>query len=115
MRRDTPPLPWRRVTVKPTPEQVLAIAPNRAAVIAATTVANPASWSAAGCDDDAVWGSYIATTAEPYEVAVDLSASGPAFRCSCPSRKVPCKHCLGLLLLHANGAVAPANRLPFVS
>jgi hypothetical protein len=101
------------VTVMPTPEQVLSLAPNRAAAMAATAVADPAAWSGAGCDDRAVWGAYIATAAEPYEVAVDLT--GPAFRCSCPSRRVPCKHCLGLLLLHANHVVAPANRLPFVA
>jgi hypothetical protein len=34
---------------------------------------------------------------------VDLS--GPAYKCSCPSRKFPCKHALGLLLLWAEGAV----------
>lgn len=99
------------MTVRPTPEQVLLLAPDRAAAAAATSAADPAAWSAAGCDDEAVWGQYIATTAEPYEVAVDLT--GPAFRCSCPSRKVPCKHCLGLLLLHAQQRVSPARRLPF--
>lgn len=101
-----------RASVRPTPEQVLLLAPDRAAAAAATTAAEPGAWSAAGCDDEAVWGQYIATSAEPYEVAVDLG--GPAFRCSCPSRKVPCKHCLGLLLLHAEQRVVPAKRLPFV-
>jgi hypothetical protein len=99
------------MTVRPTPEQVLLLAPDRSAASAATIAADPASWSAAGCDDQAVWGQYIATSAEPYEVAVDLG--GPAFRCTCPSRKVPCKHCLALLLLHAQQRVAPAKRLPF--
>jgi hypothetical protein len=99
-------------SVRPTPEQVLLLAPDRAAAAAATAAADPGAWSAAGCDDEAVWGQYIATSAEPYEVAVDLG--GPAFRCSCPSRKVPCKHCLGLLLLHAEQRVVPAKRLPFV-
>jgi hypothetical protein len=38
---------------------------------------------------------------------VDLAgASGPAYRCSCPSRKFPCKHALGLLLLWAGAADA---------
>ena len=99
------------MSVRPTPEQVLLLAPDRAAAAAATTASDPGAWSAAGCDDDAVWGQYIATSAEPYDVAVDLG--GPAFRCSCPSRKVPCKHCLGLLLMHAQQHVAPARRLPF--
>ena len=88
------------------------LAPDRGAAAAAVTASEPAAWSAAGCDEDAVWGQYIATSAEPYEVAVDLG--GPAFRCSCPSRKVPCKHCLGLLLLLAAQRVVPAKRLPFV-
>lgn len=34
---------------------------------------------------------------EPYRTQADLN--GPAFQCSCPSRKFPCKHSLGLLLL----------------
>jgi hypothetical protein len=34
---------------------------------------------------------------------VDLS--GPAYRCSCPSRKIPCKHVLALLLLWSEGSV----------
>ena len=37
----------------------------------------------------------------PYQVSVDLT--GPAFRCSCPSRKFPCKHGLALLLLWVQG------------
>ena len=99
------------MAVRPTPEQVLLLAPDRAAATAATQAADPAAWSMAGCDDEAVWGQYVATSAEPYEVAVDLG--GPAFRCTCPSRKVPCKHCLGLLLMHAQQHVVPAKRLPF--
>lgn len=99
------------MAVRPTPEQVLLLAPDRAAAAAAATSADPAAWSMAGCDEQAVWGQYVATTAEPYEVAVDLEA--PAFRCTCPSRKVPCKHCLGLMLMHAQQHVVPAKRLPF--
>jgi hypothetical protein len=34
---------------------------------------------------------------QPYQVTVDLTE--PAFRCTCPSRKFPCKHGLALLLL----------------
>ncbi|HYE72986.1 MAG TPA: SWIM zinc finger family protein, partial [Blastocatellia bacterium] len=36
----------------------------------------------------------------PYQTQIDLSE--PAFKCSCPSRKFPCKHALGLFLLLAN-------------
>lgn len=100
------------MTVRPTPEQVLLLAPDRQAAAAAVEVAEPVNWSAAGCDDQAVWGQYIASSAEPYEVSIELTV--PAFRCTCPSRKLPCKHCLGLLLLHARQGVQPARRLPFV-
>ena len=99
------------MTVRPTPEQVLLLAPDRSAAAAATAAADPGAWSAAGCDEEALWGQYIATRSEPYEVAVDLG--GPAFSCSCPSRKVPCKHCLALLLLYAEQRLVAARRLPF--
>ena len=103
------------MTVQPTPEQVLSLAPDSAVGAAALALAVPASWSFAGCDDQAVWGNYIAAAAEPYAVAIDLSddIAGPAYRCTCPSRKLPCKHALGLLLLHANNGVVHAPRLPF--
>ena len=103
------------MTVRPTPDQVLLLAPDRAAATAAMPLATAASWSGAGCDDTAVWGQYVATTAEPYNVAIDVSddVGGPAYRCNCPSRKIPCKHTLGLMLLWANDGVAPARRLPF--
>ncbi|MFC6592976.1 SWIM zinc finger family protein [Deinococcus lacus] len=39
----------------------------------------------------------------PYLVAADLRTADIATKCSCPSRKFPCKHALGLLLLHAAG------------
>jgi hypothetical protein len=41
-------------------------------------------------------------------VSIDLT--GPAYRCSCPSRKFPCKHALALLLLwvRSDGAVTDA-------
>ena len=100
------------MTVRPTPEQVLLMAPDRQAAAAVVGVAEASNWSAAGCDDQAVWGQYIASSAEPYEVSIELTV--PAFRCTCPSRKLPCKHCLGLLLMHAQQGVQPARRLPFV-
>lgn len=105
------------MSVRPTPEQVLTLAPDSAAANAALALADPGAWSASGCDADAVWGQYVATSAEPYNVAVDLSddVGGPAYRCNCPSRKIPCKHALGLLLLYANNGVMPARRLPFAA
>src|SRR5687768_10629876 len=75
-----------------TSEQLAALAPDAASVAAARSVSGPRQWSSAGHDERAVWG-----TCRGYQTAVELA--GPAFSCSCPSRKVPCKHALGLLLL----------------
>nr|WP_279163542.1 SWIM zinc finger family protein [Rhodococcus erythropolis] len=39
---------------------------------------------------------------------VDLR--GPAYKCSCPSRKFPCKHALGLLVEWSEGRVPSRGR-----
>jgi hypothetical protein len=82
-----------------TSEQVATLAPDAASVTAARGVSAPRQWAAAGYDERAVWG-----TCRGYAVAVDLT--GPAYSCSCPSRKVPCKHALGLLMLWASSPEA---------
>ncbi|HEX3088296.1 MAG TPA: SWIM zinc finger family protein, partial [Ilumatobacteraceae bacterium] len=94
-------------------EQVLALAPRPSSVSAAQPLAVPARWTSTGCDDRAVWGRCIGTSAEPYECAVDHL--DVAFRCSCPSRVLPCKHALALLLLWARGQVAEGSAPPFAA
>ncbi|RFS82705.1 SWIM zinc finger family protein [Actinomadura spongiicola] len=84
-------------------EQVLGLAPDAASAKAAGGVAEPAKWAGTGCDDEAVWGECRGSGKSAYRTCADLTE--PAFRCSCPSRKFPCKHSLGLLLLWAEGAV----------
>jgi len=58
-----------------------------------------------------LWGLCAGSGKNSYQVVVDLG--GPAYKCSCPSRKFPCKHALGLLLNWAHGTVpeesAPAD------
>ncbi|KOV25921.1 SWIM zinc finger domain protein [Streptomyces sp. XY413] len=46
----------------------------------------------------------------PYRTVVDLT--GPAYKCSCPSRKFPCKHALGLLLLWSAEGVGEPGEAP---
>ena len=84
-------------------EQVLALAPDAASVAAGRKLAAARGWPALGCDEQAVWGLAQGSGKNPYQVAVDLA--GPAYKCSCPSRKIPCKHVLGLLLLWSAGEV----------
>ncbi|HEX6468466.1 MAG TPA: SWIM zinc finger family protein [Streptosporangiaceae bacterium] len=91
-------------------EQVLALAPDASASRAAQGLARPPRWDGLGLAGDAVWGEYHGTAARPYQVCAALS--GPDVRCTCPSRKYPCKHALGLLLLWSDGAVPAASAPP---
>ncbi|HEY0937270.1 MAG TPA: SWIM zinc finger family protein, partial [Trebonia sp.] len=88
------------------PDSVLALAPDDSSRRAAGPLSRPAPWSTSGATEDLVWGLCAGSGKNPYQVAVDLS--GPAFKCSCPSRKFPCKHALGLLLLWSAGTVPDA-------
>ena len=94
--------------------QVLALAPDAASQRSAEGTANPRWWSEVGCyaaeGVGAVWGACKGSGAKPYRSCVDLS--GPAYRCTCPSRKFPCKHALALLLLWSEGGVPVAAALP---
>jgi len=91
-------------------ERVLALAPDTASALAARKLARPAAWSDPGVAGDLLWGWCQGSGARPYETAVDLA--GPASRCSCPSRKFPCKHALALLLVWATGAVPAGDEPP---
>ena len=94
-------------------EQVFALAPKPSSLTAVQPLAVPSRWVGAGCDTRAVWGRCVGGSAEPYECVVDHVAV--AFRCSCPSRLLPCKHALALLLLWARGQVSQAEPPSFVA
>ncbi|MEU0837223.1 SWIM zinc finger family protein [Streptomyces sp. NPDC005969] len=84
-----------------TVEQVLALAPDESSRRAGGKLGSAGPWSGAGCDESgAVWGLCKGSGSTPYRTVVDTT--GPAYKCSCPSRKFPCKHALGLLLLWAS-------------
>ncbi len=55
-------------------------------------------------NERSLWGEMQGSGKNPYQTQVDTAAM--AFKCSCPSRKFPCKHGLGLLFLYANNATA---------
>ena len=92
-----------------TAQQVAALAPDAASLTAARKLHG--RWHSAGWCDSALWGLCKGSGAKPYQTIVDLS--GPAYKCSCPSRKFPCKHALSLLLNWSDGLVpesgAPAD------
>jgi hypothetical protein len=84
-----------------TEEQVVAAAPDVSSVAAARRLASPGPWADLGANDVLVWGRCQGSGKTPYQVSVDVLA--PAYRCSCPSRKFPCKHALALLMLWSRG------------
>ncbi|MQY19968.1 SWIM zinc finger family protein [Nocardia macrotermitis] len=92
-----------------TAQQVTALAPDAASLAAARKLHG--RWSSTGWCETALWGLCKGSGAKPYQTIVDLS--GPAYKCSCPSRKFPCKHALSLLLIWSDGMVsevgAPAD------
>lgn len=92
-------LPWNA-------DQVLAFAPDSSSASAAQGLASIHKWATLGRSDEALWGECRGSGAKPYQTRVHLV--GPAYKCSCPSRKFPCKHALGLMLLTAQTADAVA-------
>lgn len=81
-------------------EQVLALAPDESSRKAGEGLANNRKWSNLGIDNRSIWGECQGSGSRPYQTCIDLGE--PAFKCTCPSRKFPCKHGLGLFLLCVN-------------
>ncbi|WP_026119363.1 SWIM zinc finger family protein [Nocardiopsis ganjiahuensis] len=82
-------------------------------------MAKPGSWPQSGVvvadggGASAVWGECKGSGAKPYLAAAHLDGDkGPAYKCSCPSRKIPCKHVLGLLSLWSQGTVEDREDRP---
>jgi len=102
--------------------RVLALAPDASSQRAAQSLTSGRAWAASGASPGAgagagpgagpaaLWGECLGSASAPYLTVIDLS--GPAYRCSCPSRKFPCKHALALLLLWADGTVPEAAGEP---
>lgn len=86
-----------------TSEQVEALSPDAASLKAARKLLNTSKWSALGQNAEAVWGQCQGSGKKPYLTRADLR-SDIAFKCSCPSRKFPCKHALAMMLLLAQDA-----------
>src|SRR5262245_37016550 len=87
-----------------TTEQILALAPDPASAKAGQGLATARKWLTLGADAQTAWGLCQGSGKDPYQTQIDLTE--PAFHCSCPSRKFPCKHGLGLFLLLAGQPAA---------
>ena len=83
-------------------ERIEQLAPDAASAKAGLGLAKANQWRTLGQADHVIWGECQGSGANPYQVRVALADAG--YRCTCPSRKQPCKHTLALLYLYAGGA-----------
>lgn len=90
-----------------TTEQVTQLAPDSSSAAAGQKLKALKNWVDLGSSPEALWGKCQGSAL--YQVKVDLANLGSS--CSCPSRKFPCKHVLGLMFLCADtpAALPPAE------
>jgi hypothetical protein len=81
-----------------TADQVTKLAPDASAASAGKKLSAPKYWKNVGYNEQALWGECQGSAL--YQVRIELSTL--TAQCSCPSRKLPCKHSLALLLLSVN-------------
>jgi hypothetical protein len=72
-----------------------AMAPDQSALSAASALLKPAKWPMRARSGGLIWGECQGSGANPYRVAADTE--DPGSKCTCPSRKFPCKHALALM------------------
>ena len=78
-------------------ERIEGLAPDQASLAAALKLVKPASWPtlATVTDGSVLWGECQGSGSQPYRVVVSPENTG--YKCTCPSRKFPCKHVLAVL------------------
>lgn len=83
-----------------TEEFVRTNAQNSAALNNAKKISNSGGFKKLCKSDDEtlIFGECYGSGSKPYSASVDFSGDTPVFRCSCPSRQIPCKHCLAIML-----------------
>ncbi|MDJ0608927.1 MAG: SWIM zinc finger family protein [Kiloniellales bacterium] len=88
---------------------VEALAPDQPSLKAASKLMKPAKWPLRAREEGGalIWGECQGSGANPYRVMADTSDQG--YKCTCPSRKFPCKHVLALMWMYAEeaGAFSP--------
>lgn len=90
-------------------ERIEALAPDQSSLTAARKLLKPAIWPLLAAEQGFLWGECQGSGATPYRVIVSEADGG--YKCTCPSRKFPCKHSLALMWLRADGKAtfAPAD------
>ncbi len=76
-------------------EQIEALAPDQASLSAAKKLLKGSSWPKLAEGEGLVWGECQGSGSTPYRVVIHEGDGG--YKCTCPSRKFPCKHSLALM------------------
>ena len=88
------------------------LAPDESSVRSGKGLARPSAWQEVGEEGGFLWGLCKGSGSKPYQVRIDASRQEIGFSCSCPSRKIPCKHVLGLLFLRAQSGAELGGECP---
>lgn len=80
-------------------KNIEALAPDQSSLSAASKLTKLSKWMRLEQNDNLLWGECQGSGANPYRVIVDSGDHG--YKCTCPSRKFPCKHSLALMLVSA--------------
>ena len=81
-----------------------AMAPDQSALAAASALLKLAKWPVRARSRGLIWGECQGSGANPYRVVADTDEHGS--KCTCPSRKFPCKHALALMWLFVDDGAA---------
>jgi hypothetical protein len=93
-----------------TREAVEALAPDAGSLKSAVGLAKVREWARLEHADQVVWGEIQGSGSKPYQSRIDLAE--PVFKCSCPSRKFPCKHGLALMMMWVDDQAAFTRASP---
>jgi hypothetical protein len=85
----------------PSLQRIESLAPDQASLAAARKLLKPASWPTLAAAEGLAWGECQGSGATPYRVVIAEADAG--YKCTCPSRKFPCKHSLALMWMRAEG------------
>ncbi|MEL6520837.1 MAG: SWIM zinc finger family protein [Pseudomonadota bacterium] len=81
-----------------TTETITALAPDQASLKAANKLMKASKWPSLSKGETLVWGECQGSGANPYRTVFDATDHG--YKCTCPSRKFPCKHVLALMWMY---------------
>lgn len=82
-------------------QKIEQLAPDQGSLAAAKKLLKPSLWPTLQDNGEGlIWGECQGSGATPYRIAVTEVDAG--YKCTCPSRKFPCKHSLALMWLRAD-------------